>query len=155
MEDKVKPIKRHKAIQGFSREHHFGLLVSWKIRQGLKKGVDLKRIKRFADWSFKIYIKPHFDGEEKFMFPLLDDDDKLKKRAIAEHRRLERLFKDKTDINRALNLIEEELDAHIRFEERNLFNRIQEVANEEQLRQIEEFHKEIKETEEWKDKFWE
>lgn len=155
MEEKVKPIKRHKAIQSFSREHHFGLLVSWKIRQGFKKEVDLKRIKRFTDWSFKTYIKPHFEGEEKYMFTLLDDDNKLKKRAIAEHRRLERLFNDKTDIKRALNLIEEELDAHIRFEERNLFNIIQEIANEEQLQQIEKFHKEIKETEEWKDKFWE
>lgn len=155
MEEKVKPIKRHKAIQSFSREHHFGLLVSWKIRQGFKKDIDLKRIKKFTDWSFKHYIKPHFEAEERYMFSLLPDDDKLKKRAIAEHRRLERLFNDNDEIKRALSLIEEELDAHIRFEERNLFNRLQEIATEEQLQQIERFHTEIKETEEWKDKFWE
>lgn len=155
MEEKVKPIKRHKAIQSFSREHHFGLLVSWKIRQGFKKEIDLNRIKKFTDWSFKNYIKPHFEAEEKYMFPLFSDDNKLKKKAIADHRRLERLFNDNEDIKRALSLIEEELDAHIRFEERNMFNHIQEIATEGQLQQIERFHKEIKETQEWKDKFWE
>lgn len=89
------------------------------------------------------------------MFPLFSDDNKLKKKAIADHRRLERLFNDNEDIKRALSLIEEELDAHIRFEERNMFNHIQEIATEGQLQQIERFHKEIKETQEWKDKFWE
>lgn len=154
MDEKVKPIKRHKAIQSFSREHHFGLLLGWKIRQGFKKNIDLKRIKKYTDWYFKLYIKPHFVEEEKHMFVLLPDDDKHKKRAIAEHRRLERLFNDNNDIKRALSLIEEELDAHIRFEERNLFNKIQETASDEELIRIEQMHREIKETEVWKDEFW-
>jgi|SRR5690554_3818113 len=154
MEENVKSIKRHKAIQMFSREHHYALLLCWRIRQGLKKSVELDRIKQLSDWTFKTYLKPHFEEEEKYFFPLLDEDDKLKKRAIAEHRRLERLFNDTSDIKRALNLIEEELEAHIRFEEKNLFNRIQEVAENEQLRKIEQLHQEIKPTDIWKDNFW-
>ena len=35
-----KPQKRHKALQPLSREHHHGLLLSWKIRSGFnKKGI--------------------------------------------------------------------------------------------------------------------
>ena len=62
---KVKPIKRHKAIQPLSREHHQGLLLSWKIRTGLSKGVSTDRIKTYADWFYKTYLIPHFEEEEK------------------------------------------------------------------------------------------
>ncbi|WP_241739476.1 hypothetical protein [Aestuariibaculum marinum] len=33
----MKPLKRHKALQPLSREHHYGLLLTWKIRTGFKK----------------------------------------------------------------------------------------------------------------------
>ena len=76
------------------------------------------------------------------MFSLLSDDDKLKKRALKEHRKLERLFQDSEDINRALSLIEEQLEEHIRFEERILFNQIQKIATESELAKMEEIHQE-------------
>ena len=34
-----KPQKRHKALQPLSREHHHGLLLSWKIRTGFSKDI--------------------------------------------------------------------------------------------------------------------
>ena len=37
---KNKPIKRHKAIQPLSREHHQGLLLCWKIGKGFEKGIE-------------------------------------------------------------------------------------------------------------------
>ena len=113
-----KPIKLHPALKQFSRDHHFGLLLCWKIREGFRRNVEPERMKKYTDWFFESYQKPHFESEEKYMFTLLPDDDKLKKRAIAEHRRLERLFHDSEDVKRALSLIEEELDQHIRFETR-------------------------------------
>ena len=33
---KKTPIKRHDALKHFSRDHHFGLLLVWKIREGVK-----------------------------------------------------------------------------------------------------------------------
>lgn len=148
-----KPIKRHPALKQFSRDHHFGLLLCWKIREGFRRNVEPERMKKYTDWFFESYQKPHFESEEKYMFPLLPDDDKLKKRAIAEHRRLERLFNDQEDIKRALSLIEEELDQHIRFEERILFAEIQKIANEEQLQKIEEMHQDPV-LDDWEDEFW-
>jgi len=110
-------------------------------------------MKKYTDWFFKVYQKPHFEMEEKYMFPILPDDDKLKKRAIAEHRKLERLFNDNEDVNRALNLIEELLDQHIRFEERVLFNEIQKIATEEELQKIAEIHEDPEDMD-WEDEFW-
>ncbi|WP_111624223.1 hemerythrin domain-containing protein [Arenibacter echinorum] len=152
---KVKPIKRHKAIQPLSREHHQGLLLSWKIRTGLSKGVSTDRIKTYADWFYKTYLIPHFEEEEKHLFPILGNDNILVKKAIAQHRRLDRLFHSTTELKKSLNHIEEELEQHIRFEERVLFNEIQKVANEQQLQFILEHHKETKFLENTTDRFWE
>ncbi len=153
MNAKSKPQKRHPSLQQFSREHHFGLLLCWKIREGFRRNIELERMKKYTDWFFQTHLKSHFEAEEEFMFSLLPDDDKLKKRALKEHRKLERLFHDTIDVNRSLSLIEEQLDEHIRFEERILFNEIQKIATEEQLQKIEEMHQEPL-IDEWEDEFW-
>ncbi|MBA5628374.1 hemerythrin domain-containing protein [Moheibacter lacus] len=153
MSEKKKPIKRHPALQQFSREHHFGLLLCWKIREGFRREIEAERMKKYTDWFFQTHLKPHFEAEEKYMFTLLSDEDKLKKRAIKEHRRLERLFEENEDVKRSLSLIEEELEQHIRFEERSLFGEIQKVATEEELEAIEKMHQELL-VDDWEDEFW-
>ncbi len=148
-----KPIKRHQALQPVSREHHLGLLLSWKIREGLRLEVSLERIKTYTDWFWINHLQPHFEFEEAHIFPLLDSEDKLIKRALREHRRLKRLFSASNKVAINLSLIEEELVAHIRFEERILFKEIEQRASEEQLNLIEKAHsKNI--VEEWEDEFW-
>ena len=154
MESK-KPIKRHKALKPLSREHHHGLLLCWKIRQGLKLEVEPQRMKNYTDWFKLQYLYPHFEAEEEFVFPVLGAENQLVKKALSEHRRLKRLFNKKTEIFKALNLIEEELDEHIRYEERVLFNEIQQIASPEQFQEIEEKHHAIAfSDDEWDDHFW-
>ena len=77
------------------------------------------------------------------------------KKALAEHRRLTRLFTEEEDVEKALHHIEEELDRHIRFEERELFMLIQEVATPEQLKKIEEVHDDSDFVDNTTDVFWE
>lgn len=151
-----KPIKRHEALKPLSREHHHGLLLCWKIRQGVKKNVETQRIKDYTNW-FKIhYLDPHFEAEERFIFPILGNDHDLVKKALAEHRRLKRLFNQETEVAKALNSIEEELDGHIRFEERVLFNEIQKIATEEEFAEVEKHHQGITFNDDnWDDHFWE
>ena len=132
-----KPIKRTKALQPLSRDHHHGLLLCWKIRQGIKLNVEPERIKKYLDWFWMSYLKPHFEIEEQFVFPILGNGNKLVKQALAEHRKLKRLFENKEDLRKSISLIVEELEKHIRFEERVLFNEIQSVATNDQLLQIE------------------
>lgn len=154
METKKQPIKRHQALQPFSRQHHFGLLFSWKLRKGLSKNIEMERLMAFSKWFFENEIQPHFEDEEKFLFPLLAEGNELVDRAMREHRRIRRLFTDESDPERSLHRLEEELDAHIRFEERVLFNEIQKVATPEQLDKIDEIHHEVKYME-YEDPFWE
>lgn len=151
---KIKPIKRDKALQPISREHHQSLLLCWKIRTGFSKGVDVVRMKKYADWFFENHIRPHFEMEETYIFPILGNKHEGVKKALSEHRRLSRLFENSVEIEKSLSRIEEELEAHIRFEERILFNEIQEIATEEQLKSILEHHTESKFQENTDDMFW-
>ncbi len=151
---KKPPIKRNKALMQVSRDHHHGLLLCWKIRTGFSKGVEVGRIKRYADWFFETHLVPHFDLEEKYIFPILGDKDELVKRALTEHRRLIRLFNDDREIEKSLSLIEEELEQHIRFEERVLFNEIQKVATQAQLKIISELHNKGNVQDNTSDEFW-
>jgi len=153
--NKKKPIKRHAALQSLSRDHHHGLLLSWKIRKGFTKGISIERMVDYASWFFKNSLLAHFELEEKYIFPLLGDKDELVKKALAQHRRLVRLFELKEDNQKNLCLIEEELECHIRFEERILFNKIQEVASKEELAFIETVHSGLVFEDNWDDKFWE
>ena len=151
---KQKPLKRHKALQPLSREHHHGLLLSWKIRSGFSKNIELERIKTYSDWFFEHHLIPHFQLEEAHVFPLLDPDNELVKRALADHKRLKSLFTDTNDVEKSLHKIEEELEQHIRFEERILFPEIQKYATEEQLALIENIHNEEGFQDNVEDEFW-
>lgn len=150
----IKPIKRDKSIQSLSREHHHGLLLCWKLRQGMKKNIAPKRMKVYTDWFYNQYVLPHFKTEEQYLFPVLGADNELVKKAISQHRRLTRLFLDEKQIEKSLSFIEEELDAHIRFEERILFNEIQQTATRPQLRKIKVMHEEAPFIENNTDPFW-
>jgi iron-sulfur cluster repair protein YtfE (RIC family) len=153
--EKIKPIKRHIALQPLSRQHHFGLLFSWKLRKGFHKNIETERLQEYAKWFFKHEIEPHFKDEELYLFPIMEANNELIERALKEHRRIKRLINDTKDPQRSLHQLEEELDAHIRFEERVLFNEIQKVATEAQLNKVEEIHSNLKKTPDYHDPFWE
>jgi iron-sulfur cluster repair protein YtfE (RIC family) len=79
----------------------------------------------------------------------------LAKKAISTHKRLVRLFNATDDILKPLRLIEEELEKHIRFEERILFNELQKVATKKQLETILKLHTNEKFSDNTNDPFWE
>jgi len=148
-------IKRNEFLKPLSRDHHHGLLLCWKIRTGIKKSIEPERIKKYADWFYQHQLIPHFEVEEKYIFSILGNEHELIKKAIAEHRRLKRLFESSGELLRNLSLIEEELESHIRFEERILFNEIQAIANAKQLAAIQQIHFNEKFADNFTDTFWE
>lgn len=148
------PIKRDEFLKSISREHHHGLLICWKIRTGLKKNIEPERIKRYTDWFWETHLKPHFEIEEKYIFPILDNKNELVIKALVEHRRLNRLFESTTEHLKNLSLIEEELESHIRFEERILFNEIQANATTKQLELVKQYHSDVPFVDDLTDSFW-
>jgi iron-sulfur cluster repair protein YtfE (RIC family) len=153
-----KPIKRHIALQPISHDHHQGLLVCWKIRTGIAKLIAPQRIKKFVDFYFHTHLLEHFRLEEEFIFPILGIKNDLVIQAYADHASIKHIINLKDDLEMALIILERQLLAHIRFEERILFNEIQKAATENQMAAIANIHSDNKEMnqqiESWDDKFW-
>ncbi len=129
------PIKRHKALHPLSREHHHTLLLGWKIKKGIHKGIAPERIKKYADWYFINHLLPHFEEEEISFGKILDANDTGLLQMQQEHNLIKETFNKKTD-EQTLIEIAGLLEKHVRFEERDLFNRVQAIATEQQLEDL-------------------
>ena len=148
------PIKRHTSLQPLSRDHHHALLLTWKIRQGLKKDIPAKRISAYCSWFFTTHLLPHFELEEQFAFPVLGNDHPQVQQALSEHAQLRSMFSNPLTTSSALEAAGDLLEEHIRFEERTLFNSIQEAATPEQLNKILEIHQDAAFCDNEEDAFW-
>jgi len=151
---KPTPLKRHPALHHLSHDHHHGLLLCWKIRQGFKLDIEPNRIKDYCEWFWGNHLQAHFEEEEKLIFPVLSNDDPMIKQAMSEHKRLRKLFSTWENPEKTLGQIEEELEKHIRFEERVLFPVIQEKATSSQLEIIAAQGDREKFVENMSDPFW-
>ena len=150
------PIKRHEALQPLSRDHHDGLLLCFKIRQGLKKEVEPQRIWAYIRHFYNHHLEEHFRDEERYLFPFLESDREGVQRALEDHSQIERMLSQSASRERCEKL-EQILKAHIRFEERVLFNEFQDSLKDNQLWEIHSWlHTPQKSCDlSWEDKFWE
>ncbi|MGK7397675.1 MAG: hemerythrin domain-containing protein [Candidatus Cyclobacteriaceae bacterium M3_2C_046] len=155
-----KPLKRHPALVPLSRDHHFGLLLVWKIKQGFSKNVSPERIRGYTLHAIQQHIKTHFQQEEKWLFPHLDPADSMRKEVEEQHQQLYQLFNLLKDTpqkaKEILKKLQSALEAHIRFEERRLFPYIESELLPDQLQvvgqKLSENHQVPKES--WEDVFW-
>ncbi|MBK8583544.1 MAG: hemerythrin domain-containing protein [Flavobacteriales bacterium] len=119
---RMSPIKRFAELRSHQSRAPRRAAAVLEDGAGTTKGVAPARIRRYCRKFLKERLKPHFDIEESVLFPVLGFDHPGVRKAMAEHRRLQRLINGHTDAALAISLVEEELEAHIRFEERQLFN---------------------------------
>ncbi len=135
-------ISRHEALAPFSRDHHVGLVQARKLVRASGGDPEGRRraIAEFVvAWRNEILI--HFRDEERLLISLMDDTDQ--QRMLAEHGRLVELVtemegqqhRDSPD-RELLAEIGTLLNQHIRWEERDLFNRIQSRIDEADLAEL-------------------
>ena len=154
MEDQSKPIKRHISLQPLSREHHHTLVLVWKIRKAIREHVELDRVDQYVSWFYQQYVISHFEIEEKYIFPVLGNQHEMIVRALDEHKMLKGYFEAQGKDSNAYMELADLLEKHIRFEERMLFNAIQELATEQQLKTILEKQGEDQFKDNEDDPFW-
>ena len=154
------PIKRSSALVQFSKDHHFALLLIWKVRQGLRFGIESQRINNYIIFFFQNYLEEHFKEEEDLLFVHLDFNNASRTVAEQDHKTIREIMekiksdpKNKTISTEFINRLEK----HIRFEERELFNELQNTLSESELNiiaeKMETLHPEKKE-DNWNDAFW-
>lgn len=127
-----KPIKRHPALVKLSKDHHFGLLLGWKVKKGINNNIDASRIANYILAFADAELLPHFNEEEEDLFSLLSSADNMRLRAEAEHAGIKQWLRQLKAGDYTLeDLVSftEELSAHIRFEERQLFPYIEAHQN--------------------------
>jgi hemerythrin-like domain-containing protein len=155
-----RPITRSKALLPLSREHHFDLLLAWKIRQGLSEQVALPRIAAYIRYLDEELIGSHFSDEERLLLDQLPREDSLCQRTRDEHTQIREIImeiceghsKDKSLFYHFADLME----GHVRYEERELFPYLEERLPEGELAQIEKVISRTHDVfcEQWEDAFW-
>jgi len=152
-------MKRHESIIALSREHHFGLLFCWKIRQALKKQVAPERMLPYVKYFWDNNLQPHFKEEETLLFSELQDT--LVAQAMSEHKHIEQLAGEliaKESVQTVeFSILATALNDHIRFEERTLFPHLEKELSQNQLlvlgQKLLELHP-TRERDDYNDEFW-
>jgi len=152
-----KPIKRDKNILHLSKEHHFSLLFCWKIRQGIKKDVDVERIRRYVQYFWTRCLQQHFRTEEDFLFA--SSGGRMVQKALKEHARINKLVTHvlhfpASDTPKSLLALADAIDEHVRYEERELFPHLEKKLGRAELQHIGEHMPEEVLTDEYRDEFW-
>jgi hypothetical protein len=135
-------------------EHQYCLQFCKKIRTGLQHSIDPFRIKRYADWFFTSYIATQFTAEEELLYTLLPKGDENIRRALAEHRRIKRLFADTRQVEKSLSLLEEEFELHLRYEELILYPKIKTAVSPTALEEFTARYSPVVFLENTGDMFW-
>ena len=157
----IKPLKRSTHLKPLSRDHHDGLLLCWKIRQGLKNNIEDLRIVSYVAFCFEQELKEHFDQEERLVVSLLKEGDPEIRKAREQHKELNWLIQKiiRTDDSEKalLAAFADRLEDHIRFEERQLFPYIEKNADPDSFdhagKIIADLHGNHS-TVSWEDEFW-
>jgi iron-sulfur cluster repair protein YtfE (RIC family) len=120
-------MERAKVLQPLSRQHKTMLMTCLLIRKGLQKNSPVQVMVNFFLESWKADMLPHFEQEEKILVPLLNKFTAGKTYAAAILRDHELLnsavehLHQEAHQGRLLKAIAEQLNQHIRYEERIVF----------------------------------
>lgn len=154
-----KPIKRNEHILQLSRDHHFTLLFSWKLVQGVKNKIEFERIKKYVDYFWHNDMQAHFREEEEILFPHVKGD-QIEKAALDHEQIKEQVYKvlsedDHEQVYKYLTLLADSIITHVRYEERVLFPYLEQVLTGMQLEYIgEQLGKQPVLSDTYEDEFW-
>jgi len=137
-------MKRHPALIHLSRDHQQGLMLAQLLKKNAPeyKGLPTDAVGKmnYAKDLYNNELDQHFKEEEEFVFPHLTNKsieiDELVTEILSEHQILQNSIlslRDDSNLIDNMDKIGFLLEAHIRKEERILFEKIPEVLSEEEL----------------------
>ncbi|MBX3323112.1 MAG: hemerythrin domain-containing protein [Phycisphaeraceae bacterium] len=144
-ESDTPPNKRHEALIPLSRDHYVGLVHAHRLMKAASKD-RVARHKALADFleAWRTEIEPHFRDEERLLPPLIPAQAD-RRRLIDDHAAITRAAEEAMVKRRAVDPDPEfverlglDLEEHIRWEERVVFNLVQENASPGQLEALTE-----------------
>jgi quercetin dioxygenase-like cupin family protein/hemerythrin-like domain-containing protein len=137
-------MKRHQALIPLSHDHHQTLVEARHLHRGADATNPIAAVTAFLAF-FTASVVPHFREEEELLFPRVADAEEAEKlvlRALLEHQRLHAAVAELRELVsghddrllvRPMRHLAGLLEAHVRFEERQLFPLIEELVSDEAL----------------------
>ena len=128
-------MRRHPALRNLSSDHHAGLVLVRRGRRAAQATVQAAVAWQELRDRFHGKLEAHFRAEEQGLLRALREagETALVERTLREHAALRALIADRQP---RLQQFAEMLGAHIRFEERELFETAQRVLDEQVLREL-------------------
>jgi hypothetical protein len=123
-------MQRHPALRRLSSEHHTGLAIARRARRAAQEGGSARSIAwEGVKERFRAELEGHFQREEHGLLPALRTlgEAALVERTLNEHQALRALVAE--DCAEKLGPFADLLGAHIRFEERALFDAAQRLLD--------------------------
>lgn len=118
-------MKRSTILQPLSREHHSALSLAKSCERAALSddSAQVAQTCQRAILAFSAELEPHFQIEEQSLLPLLKGPktQNLVQRTLADHEWLRALLPGLQQTAAALGSFGKCLNAHVRFEERELF----------------------------------
>jgi hemerythrin len=135
-------LKRIEELRALSDDHHTALILARRCQQAAqgRSSLSVEAVWEGVLTAFSSHLEPHFQIEEIFLLPALDDLEEFEvtARIRNDHARL-RALRDTTPLTE--DLVEEFgrlLESHVRFEEREVFEHTQDRIPEAALLAISE-----------------
>jgi hemerythrin-like domain-containing protein len=129
-------MRRHPALRDLSSEHHAGLVLVRRARRAAQLAAPQAAV-AWQEVRHRFYgeLEAHFTAEEQGLLPALREagETALVERTLREHAALRALIADRQP---RLQQFAEMLGAHIRFEERELFETAQRLLDDQVLRAL-------------------
>lgn len=127
-------MKRHESLRPLSNEHHRALKLALTAKHAAKSQdpVRIQQIAALCDAAFRGEFEPHFQTEETEILPFLKaaGATELAARLIADHAELRSIAASLINAEASTLLcFAESMNAHVRFEERQLFPAIERLIN--------------------------
>lgn len=142
---------RHPSLILLSHDHHHGLALALRCRKqalGQIKPTGVEglraRAREFTDF-FSNNLTPHFEAEEKVLFPILHssavESHLLIEELLREHKQIRGWvmdLKDEANLARTVHDLGDLLERHIRREERELFPIFEREVSEDAAEKVKE-----------------
>ena len=132
-------MKRIPELRDLSDDHHTALVLARRCRRP-QPGDDARAVWSRLREAFASHLEPHFAIEEEHLLPALEaiGEPELAERIRAEHALLRARVAEGAGDREALAELGQLLDAHVRFEEREVFEATQHRLPDATLRAIAE-----------------
>lgn len=146
-------MRRHEALQDLSRDHHHGLVAAKRLVEAAQGDKDAGDPTDEARWFVGFWddeLAAHFTEEEHVLLPIYHrhvdlGEDELVVRMLEDHAwfrdavpALQVAIEDDGDVPARIEELGERLDEHARFEDRELFPRLEEALSEAELAEVHE-----------------